>query len=145
MDIDICIQFIIALISAAAIGVSCWISTREMKNANSVSFQLSRETFFAEYTKRYHDIILAMPDDVFLGTAKAEGATLKYMQLYFDLCSEEYYLHQTGHIPEDVWNKWKDGMIITTKLRLYKTCWSLLGGNYNEDFARFMTHEILAE
>lgn len=30
--------------------------------------------------------------------------------LYFDLCSEEYYLHQNKYIEEKVWNDWKEGM-----------------------------------
>ncbi len=140
MDIaNLIVQIVSALIYAAAL----FISIKQIRNDNQVAARQSQNDFFAEYTRRYHDIILAMPDAVFEGTAKAEGATLKYMQLYFDLCSEEYHLHENGLVPDDVWNNWKEGMEITTHLELYKKSWDRLKGNYNPDFYSFMERDVL--
>lgn len=137
------VQIVTALIYAATLIATIVISVRQNRNANEIAMKQSRNDFFAEYTKRYHDIILHMPDEVFEGTAKAEGATLKYMQLYFDLCSEEYHLHENGMVPDKVWNNWKEGMEITTHLELYKKSWDRLKKNYNSDFKRFLEGDVL--
>ena len=84
-----------------------------------------------------------MPDEVIEGTAKAEGATLKYMQLYFDLCGEEFHLYQNGLVPDDVWNIWKEGMEIITRVDLYKKSWDRLKSDYNDDFYHFMERDVL--
>ena len=84
-----------------------------------------------------------MPDEVFEGTAAINGTTLKYLQLYFDLCNEEYYIYHKGLIPDQVWDNWMEGMRITTKLQLYKQGWKGLSGDYNIDFYQFFEHEII--
>ena len=55
--------------------------------------------FFAEYTKRYQEIILRFPESInqdafdFDTLQKNDrDITLRYMRAYFDLCSEEYFL-----------------------------------------------------
>lgn len=60
-----------------------------------------RLNFFSEYTKRYQDIILHLPltihsQDFDLKKLKdfepdKYDKTLRYMKVYFDLCSEELY------------------------------------------------------
>ena len=137
------VQIVSALIYAATLIATIAISMRQNKNANEIALTQSRNDFYAEYTRRYQEIILAMPDEVFEGTAKAEGATLKYMQLYFDLCSEEYHLHQNGLVPDNVWNNWKEGMEISTRVELYKKAWNKLKDSYNQDFYFFMERDVL--
>lgn len=107
--VNLIVQIVAVVFYAATLITTIVISMRQNKNANEIALTQSRNDFYAEYTRRYQDIILAMPDAVFEGTAKAEGATLKYMQLYFDLCSEEYHLHQNGLVPDNVWDNWKEG------------------------------------
>ena len=138
------IQIATLVLMAVGIIATLYISTKEMKNSNAKALEQSRNSFFAEYTRRYHDILLAMPVDVFLGTAPASGETLKYMQLYFDLCSEEYHLYLKKQIPDDIWKNWKEGMRLTTKVRLYKDSWTKLAALYNQEFALFITHEIFS-
>ncbi len=136
-------QIVAVVFYAATLITTIVISMRQNKNANEIALTQSRNDFYAEYTRRYQDIILAMPDAVFEGTAKAEGATLKYMQLYFDLCSEEYHLHQNGLVPDNVWDNWKEGMEITTHIELYKKAWDRIKGTYNLDFYSFMERDVL--
>lgn len=33
------------------------------------------------------------------------------MRVYFDLCSEEFYLYKDGLIDKRVWNEWEEGII----------------------------------
>lgn len=57
---------------------------------------------FAEYTRRYQEIILQMPDEIYLDTEIVNAHTLKYMSLYFNLCSEESHLWESGIIPSHI-------------------------------------------
>ena len=140
-------DFVIAIaplvIAVTAIIVTIYLSYKEVRNSNRQLLEQFKRSFFAEYTKRYQEIILAMPNEVFQGTAPIAGETKKYMQLYFDLCSEEYHLHQEGIIPDNVWGYWKDGMILTMSMGLYEKCWKSLKENYNQDFRLFFEHDIV--
>ncbi|MGH7826749.1 MAG: hypothetical protein ACREQ7_16445 [Candidatus Binatia bacterium] len=56
---------------------------------------------FIEYTKRYQEIILNFPENIneqdfsFDGMpAEERDKTMRYMRAYFDLCFEEYTLHE---------------------------------------------------
>ena len=140
---NLIVQIVTTVLYAVTLITTVSIAFRQNKNANEIAMKQSRNDFFAEYTKRYHDIILHMPDEVFEGSAKAKGATLKYMQLYFDLCNEEYQLYKKGLIPEDVWLNWVEGMVDTTKRDLYKKSWNIIKGYYNEGFYLFMEREVL--
>lgn len=62
-----------------------------------------------------------------------------YIRLYFDLCSEEFYLHTKGMIEDYVWELWTDGMRTAMRQRSYKASWKLLGQYYNDaSFISFM-------
>ena len=99
---------------------------------------------FAEYTKRYQDIIIRMPDEVYDGTAKFhEKEVAMYMRLYFDLCSEEYHLWQIGIIPNDVWNNWKEGMQTTLNRKPFRSAWDVVKGSYNTDFYKYFEREVV--
>lgn len=67
---------------------------------------------FAEYTRRYQDIFMNMPDDIYNGTAKIDTRTKRHMRLYFDLCSEEFHLWQNKEVPDEEWNLWVEGIQI---------------------------------
>ena len=99
---------------------------------------------FAEYTRRYQEIIVLMPDSVYTGDAKStDPNVMKFMSLYFDLCSEEFHLRQEGFIPDKVWENWVEGMRLTVKRPIYQTSWTILSQYYNQDFLKFMNHEII--
>lgn len=85
-------------------------------------YRQNRLTFYAQYTKRNMEIMKEMPscvlykEDKKLEDNKKKEDEDKYEKfkvnvfLYFDLCSEEYYLHRNKYIEEKVWNDWKEGM-----------------------------------
>ena len=140
---DTIIQIAQPVLYAVSLCLTIFFSIKGFRLANKQALEQSKQMFFAEYTKRYQDIIMAMPAEVFSGEARMDNTTLKYMQLYFDLCSEEYHLHKQGVIPDDVWNNWKEGMELIMKVKLYKTCWTHRSGLYNSDFADFFDREVI--
>lgn len=98
---------------------------------------------FSEYTRRYQDIFLNMPDDIYSGEVPINDRTKRYLRLYFDLCSEEYHLWQDGVIPSKVWDLWIDGMRIAVNHTIYKKSWISLRDEYNEDFKSFFETDII--
>ena len=112
---------------------------KQLKQNSDLQIKQSQETFFAEYTKRYQDIILHLPDN------EKNIQWIKYVRLYFDLCSEEYHLHEIGLINEKVWQLWVDGMRDDVKRQSFRNAWiHPLGQNYNDKgFVNFMNHEII--
>ena len=82
-------------------------------------------------------------DGSFHGSADVDSRTLKYMSLYFDLCSEEYHLWRTGVVPQYIWTLWKDGMRITMRKEIYRHSWAALKQNYYTEFSSFFEHEVI--
>jgi len=99
----------LALLAAAA-GV--WVQLRGIRK------QLWLQ-MFTEYTRRYADAMASMPFEARRVSAAREVSPLKEhvrefvltaMRRYFNLCSEELYLHQRGSIDDETWNIWKAGI-----------------------------------
>ena len=143
MTTELIIQLSSVIVSTVSIIVTLIISIKSINVSNKQAQQQRENSLFAEYTKRYQEIILAMPDDVFDGTAADNVKTRKYLNLYFDLCSEEFHLYKQGFIPDKVWNNWKEGMVLTTNNDLYRQCWKELNFNYNDDFKDFFETSII--
>ncbi|NQZ24521.1 MAG: hypothetical protein HRT53_21050 [Colwellia sp.] len=87
-------------------------------------------TFFADYTRRYQAIILEFPYEInnldFDINAKGiekKNKILKNMQVYFDLCCEEYMLHQTGKIDDVTWNEWLEGINSAFQKKAFQDSW----------------------
>ena len=99
----------------------------------------ARVSFFAEYTRRYHDIVLNMPDN------ENDSKWFRYQRLYFDLCSEEFHLYKKGFIDDDVWKHWVEGMKDTLRIQSFRNAWTgRLGQNYyDQDFVHFMHQEVM--
>lgn len=98
---------------------------------------------FSEYTRRYQEILINMPESIFNGTEHINAKAQMYMRLYFDLCSEEYHLWRKGMIPNQIWEMWKEGMQITTNRPIYKKAWKDLSVEYNKDFWQYFNREVI--
>lgn len=129
---------IIAL--AALIWQSCL--TRQQMKLN----------FFADYTKRYQEIILNFPENINeldFDYNKLEPdvkeKTLRYMRAYFDLCSEEYYLSKEKRIEDSVWKEWKSGIEFTFSKTAFKDAWKIinLDSQFYSDFVKWINTEVL--
>lgn len=144
INISDLIQIGILFVAIIAIIITEINSRKAIKATLDTAMQQNKLQMFAEYTRRYQDIIINMPDEVYAGTIKMSDIKAeRYMRLYFDLCSEEYHLWRNGQIPEDVWKQWKEGMQTATNQRHYKDAWNLLKGEYSHDFWSYFQREVI--
>lgn len=88
---------------------------------------------FIEYTKRYQEIILNFPENInkenftFEGMeAEVKDKTMRYMRAYFDLCFEEYTLHEKKFIDDDLWSIWKGGMEVAFSKVAFQKAWEAI-------------------
>lgn len=103
--------------------------------------------FFSDYTKRYQEITLNLPErinesDFNIPTLDqpVRERTLRYMRAYFDLCSEEYFLWRGKNISNNTWNEWKSGILFALSKPAFKQAWEIIKldtVHYN-DFANFI-------
>ncbi len=116
--------------------------------------QQLRLNFFADYTKRYQEIILNLPEQINETDCKiaeldeaSRTKTLRYMRAYFDLCSEEYFLHQHGNLDDKTWSEWKKGIEFAFSTASFKEAWATLKMDtiYYEDFGQFAKNAIEGE
>lgn len=63
-----------------------------------------RQNLRLDFSRRYQDLMIAMPEGL--------EFTRKFALLYFDLCAEEYRLHQEAPdmIGSYTWKLWKEGI-----------------------------------
>ena len=117
---------------------------------NSLKEQM-RLNFFADYTKRYQEIMLNLPDDISLSSfsfndlsSKEKSQAYRYMRAYFDLCSEEYELFLLGHIDLKTWNNWKQGINSNLSKNAFQEAWKHVRFNscYYPDFTKYVNKRI---
>lgn len=138
------LQFGSLVVAIIALIITVLYSRKTIKVALDTAMQQNKLQMFAEYTHRYQDIFSTMPNEVYAGEIPMSDITaLRYMRLYFDLCSEEYHLWRQGQIPEDVWELWKEGMQIATRKKHYRDAWILLKGEYYNDFETYFQREVI--
>jgi hypothetical protein len=101
---------------------------------------------FTDYTKRYQDIIRDFPEDVnepeFVldkdtgtepGHARFEK-TMRAMRAYFDLCYEEWELHDRKDIDEHTWAIWSGGMATAFKKPAFQQAWARVTRPHDTDY-----------
>jgi hypothetical protein len=104
---------------------------------------------FAEYTRRYNEIVRELPaqarrpsSDFSLVTLDQQerDRVLNAARSYLNLCSEEFYLHTRGRIDNETWSIWRQGMIETLRLPWIQQTWSDLQDEYRyfDDFCTFI-------
>ena len=107
--------------------------------------------FFAEYTKRYQNILSHLPEhikskdfsyEILSNEEKAEA--MRYMRLYFDLCSEEFFLHRSRNLEEDVWKEWEARMSFLFKKPAFREAWLRIreDSDFYNDFDRFVDSKM---
>ena len=85
---------------------------------------------FLQYAIRYDEIMNSFPNSARMARIKSSEALPKpsaeltiCVLRYFNLCSEEFYLHQAKYMSKDVWGVWKDEMIRTWRTPLFQREW----------------------
>ena len=107
--------------------------------------------FFADYTKRYQEIMLNFPENIndenfdFESLDKdIKNTTKRYMRAYFDLCSEEYFLWKDKNIDNKTWKEWEGGINYAFTKTAFQKGWRLitLDTIYYQDFSSFINQII---
>jgi len=133
---------IIEALAFIAAAVSVWVQLRGIQN------QMWLNTF-TEYTRRYDEAMTTMPFEARgIGVpVEVNGlsddlrkSVLTAMRRYFNLCSEERYLHQRGRIDSKTWNIWKTGIRDSACGPFFASAWRCLAAEYEfyPDFRDFM-------
>ena len=110
-----------------------------------------KHNYFSEYTKRYQEIILHFPENINEKSfsydklkEKERNETMRYMRVYFDLCSEEYFLYKNEYIDNKVWKEWEEGMAFAFNKQAFKIAWQKISrdSDFYTEFKRFVTSKI---
>jgi hypothetical protein len=128
--------------AAAALGglVGVFVQLR------SLNTQIGLQTY-AEYTKRYADVIQRFPENV--NSAAFEMASLgsndrdrlmRAMRSYFDLCFEEWDLNEKKLISPDFWMTWQEGMQTALSKPAFRQAWEVIQGDsvFGTKFEKFI-------
>lgn len=105
-----------------------------------------RTTVYLECTKRYYDIVTQLPDgasdpkrSVLYSPGINKGEIMGLMRAYYDLCSEQFYLHGSGKISQGTWDHWRGGLIFTIKLPTFREAWDeIKEEGYEKSFVDFI-------
>ncbi len=123
------IQSIGLFITITGLTITVFYNCKQLKIFNE---QL-KLNFFADYTKRYQEIILNFPEsinqknfDIRKMPENDRNEVLKYMRVYFNLCSEEYDLYTNNYISERVWKNWKEGIEFAFSKKAFVDAWYII-------------------
>ncbi len=103
-------------------------------------------SFFAEYTKRYQEIMLNLPEGINTNSVAYNDSServRRYLRAYIDLCSEEFYLHQNRKIHHKVWENWEQGIKASFQLNLFNEAWEHFDKTSYPEFYIWITKEII--
>lgn len=124
---------------AAMLGV--WYVARQLHGLD----RQTRLQNFAEYTRRYQQIVLNFPEDINAKDFSLVGRSdysdvMRHMRAYYDLCFEEWYLHDKKLIGDDFWKVWHDGIGTAVSKAAFQQAWQVMKAdtNYGPDFSRFI-------
>lgn len=106
---------------------------------------------YLTYTQRYQEIAIHLPIGV-----EADGFSLekystdekeeilRWLRAYFDMCSEEFYLHDNELVDEQVWCLWEAGIVDSLKKPAFVKSWGLIQSNkyFHNKFATYIENII---
>ncbi len=98
---------------------------------------------FIENIRAKSGIITCLPECSSSKNIVADRIKQKYLQLYFDLCKEEYHLWENGKINTKVWESWLNGMRTTMKNKRYVAAWRILSEPYEQNFWCFFQKKVI--
>jgi len=144
----------ISIVSLLVNVVLLIVTMREVRSAWAAHSKQMRQQFFTDYTKRYQEIIRNFPEDVNepdfqlyqnRGTERGDERfekTMRAMRTYFDLCFEEWSLHESKELDDAIWNVWKGGMATAFQKPAFQQAWQRItrphDTNYGDAFKAFV-------
>ena len=130
------------LVGAATIYISAHQITKQLKVA-----------VFLDFTRRYADIVDRLPHDIRVAPFEAElselsesdrAATEVAILSYFNLCSEEYYLHSEKFVTKRIWSLWLRGLRRSLEIPAVRYVWQEARLRYYADFRKKVDDYISA-
>ena len=141
------VQTLALVIAFIALIVSFFSSRKQLQLLNE---QLQLQ-FFADYTKRYQEILLNLPEQLYLPGSSLDqlsdsdkSRALRYLRAYFDLCSEELYWWKKGKVDTATWENWKEGIESALCKKPFREAWQLIAFDtfYYADFCNWMNATV---
>lgn len=150
MKITEAIESIVLIVTIIGVFVAIYFNRKQL-----ISFkQQLKLNFFADYTRRYQEIMLNLPENISspefsfkdLPKEKREKS-YRYMRAYIDLCSEEYDLFLSGYLDENVWKNWEEGIKSNFSKKAFQKAWARLHPDnyYYPDFCEWMNEIVVKE
>lgn len=155
LNVDHIIQSIGIILTVFTIILIVLWNNKQYKQMNEqikIQNELMKKQFFSEYTKRYQDIILNFPENINDNDFtydklddQTRNKTMRYMRVYFDLCSEEFFLQKNNDIDEKVWKEWKEGIKWAYNKPAFILAWEKVTkeSNFFVEFKEFINNEII--
>ena len=85
--------------------------------------------YYNEFTARYREILVNLPVKSLTQQELDDEKYLSWYAAYFDLCCEQLFLHDKGHIKSyDVWQEWEEGIKEAFKNSNNQNAWTILKG-----------------
>ncbi|MES9898529.1 MAG: hypothetical protein ABW148_05845 [Sedimenticola sp.] len=147
---------IATIVAAIAAIIAIIVTVKSLRTSIEQFNEQLQLSVFTDYTKRYQEIMLNLPESInkedFDFDKLDEGnektikeKTLRYMRAYFDLCSEEYFLHGQGKIGDNTWREWKSGIEYAFSKTAFIAGWGIisLDTSYYPDFVRFVEEVMI--
>lgn len=109
-----------------------------------MSNEQSMISTFLVYTQRYQSIKLHLPlfvdsEGFELEENNEKDEVLKWFGAYYDMCSEEFFLNESGLVSRKVWSLWHQGITRTVTKPTFKVAWNKLEKNYDApEFKNFI-------
>ena len=113
-----------------------------------------RVSVFLTYTDRYAKVMRGVPFDSRRPGSNYRLASrpnderirvLEAFREYFNLCSEEIWLHDQGRIDNDTWKVWERGMRQVAMFPYFLEVWEALAFEYEyyDDFLDFVNEKLI--
>ena len=136
MEILPIIEIIVLTATLFIIWYFSFKQTKELKN------QIWINTFL-NVTRRYQEVISRIPQKYYKNNINFSDeeiiGDMELFRSYFNLCSEEFILKESGNIKEEIWKKWLKEMEKLFSFNAFKQAWSLINkvASYDEKFIDF--------
>ncbi len=152
MNLEQMLLAVSAVSSGALVVATAWIAIATLRGVRT---QMHVQTF-TEYTRRYAEILEALPWDIASPSCTVDPAGLpadqrealmRALRRYFNLCWEELHLRRSKKIDDMTWRIWEAGISDTMRSPCVRAGWQSLRTEYNYgglggDFVKFIDNAI---
>ena len=105
--------------------------TRRNKKEIAVRRRSEQLQFYAYFWQKWDRVLESLPYGVFEMGFEPESdedkkALMVTLRSYFDLCAQEFFMHEQGVIEEAIWQNWARGLTGCMRLPIFKEAYTEL-------------------